>query len=153
MTGKADFNEAEWKLLREAPTSAGMIVMEADRGGAIRETFSMAKAYTEARTQHGASQLLDDIVSEKPEVDRTRAGSMEELRSKLLQNIRDAVALLDQKATPEEVEEYRRFVTSVANRVADARREGFMGMSGERVSDEERQALADIGEAAGTAEE
>jgi hypothetical protein len=153
MTGKADFNEAEWKLLREAPTSAGMIVMEADRGGAIRETFSMAKAYTEARTQHGASQLLDDIVSEKPEVDRTRAGSMEELRSKLLQNIRDAVALLDQKATPEEVEEYRRFVTSVANRVADARREGFMGMSGERVSDEERQALADIGEAAGAAEE
>jgi hypothetical protein len=135
MTGKADFNEAEWKLLREAPTSAGMIVMEADRGGAIRETFSMAKAYTEARTQHGASQLLDDIVSEKPEVDRTRAGSMEELRSKLLQNIRDAVALLDQKAAPEEVEEYRRFVTSVANRVADARREGFMGMSGERVSD------------------
>jgi hypothetical protein len=153
MTGKADFNDAEWKLLREAPTSAGMIVMEADRGGAIRETFSMAKAYTEARTQHGASQLLDDIVSEKPEVDRTRAGSMEELRSKLLQNIRDAVALLDQKATPEEVEEYRRFVTSVANRVADARREGFMGMSGERVSDEERQALADIGEAAGAAEE
>jgi hypothetical protein len=51
MTGKADFNDAEWKLLREAPTSAGMIVMEADRGGAIRETFSMAKAYTEARTQ------------------------------------------------------------------------------------------------------
>jgi hypothetical protein len=51
------------------------------------------------------------------------------------------------------VEEYRRFVTSVANRVADARREGFMGMSGERVSDEERQALADIGEAAGAAEE
>jgi hypothetical protein len=149
MTGKADFTEEEWKLLREAPTSAGMIVIESDRGGSIRETFSMAKAYTEARTQHGASQLLDDIVSEKPEVDRTRAGSVEELRSNLLQNIRDAVALLREKATPEELDEYRRFVITVANRVADSRREGFMGMSGERVSDSERQALADIGEAAG----
>lgn len=150
MTGKVDFTEEEWKLLREAPTSAGMLVMQADRGGTIRESFSMAKAYTEARTEHGASQLLDDIVSEKPEVDRTRAGSMEELRSNLLQHIRDGVALLEQKATPEELEEYRGFITTVANRVADARREGFMGMSGERVSDEERQALAEIAEAAGS---
>jgi hypothetical protein len=149
MTGKADFTEEEWKLLREAPTSAGMLVMEADRGGVVRESFSMAKAYTDARTEHGASQLLDDIVSEKPEVDRTRFASGEELRSNLLQHIRDAIDLLQQKATPEELEEYRRFIMTVANRVADARREGFMGMSGERVSDEEGQALADIGEAAG----
>jgi hypothetical protein len=151
MTGKADFTEDEWKLLREAPTSAGMVVMAADRGGVVRESFSMAKAYTEARTEHGASQLLDDIVTEKPEVDRTRAGSEEELRSNLLQHIRDAIELLGQKATPEELEEYRRFVMTVANRVADAHREGFMGMSGERVSDAERQALAEIAEAAGTA--
>jgi len=149
MTGKADFTEDEWKELREAPTSAGMVVIQADRGGTIRESFSLAKAYTEARAHHGASQLLDDIVSEKPEVDRARAGSPEELRSRLLQNIRDAIALLEQKAAPEELEEYRRFIMSVANRVAEARREGFMGMSGDRVSDEERQALAEIAEAAG----
>ena len=149
MSGKVDFTEEEWKLLREAPTSAGMVVMAADRGGVVRESFSMAKAYTDARTEHGASQLLDDIVSEKPEVDRTRFASEEELRSNLLQHIRDAIELLEQKATPDELEEYRRFVMTVANRVADAHREGFMGMSGERVSDEERQALADIGEAAG----
>jgi len=149
MSGKVDFTEEEWKLLREAPTSAGMVVMAADRGGVVRESFSMAKAYTDARTEHGASQLLDDIVSEKPEVDRTRFASEEELRSNLLQHIRDAIELLEQKATPDELEEYRRFVMTVANRVADPHREGFMGMSGERVSDEERQALADIGEAAG----
>jgi hypothetical protein len=152
MTGKADYTEEEWKLLREAPTSAGMLVIESDRGGVVRESFSMAKAYTEARGEHGASTLLDDIASEKPEVDRTRVASKEELRSNLLQHIRDAIALLQQKATAEEVDEYRRFVMTVANRVADARKEGFMGMSGERVSDEERQAVADIGEAAGATE-
>ena len=153
MTGKADFTADEWKLLREAPTSAGMLVMEADRGGAIRESFSMAKAYTEARAEHGASQLLDDVVSEKPEVDRTRFQSVEDLRSSLAQHIRDAIALLEEKATPEEVDEYRRFVMTAANRVADARREGFMGMSGERVSDAERKALAEVAEAAGATSE
>jgi alkylhydroperoxidase/carboxymuconolactone decarboxylase family protein YurZ len=152
MTSKADFSEDEWKLLREAPTSAGMLVIESDRGGSIRESFSMAKAYTDARREHGASQLLDDIVSEKPEVDRTRAGSKEELRSNLLQHVRDSVTLLGEKATPEELDEYRRFLMTVANRVADARREGFMGMSGERVSDAERQAIAEVGEAAGVAD-
>jgi hypothetical protein len=149
MTEKADFTAEEWTLLRAAPTSAGMLVMEADRGGLIRESFSMAKAYTEARTEHGASQFLDDLVSEKPEVDRSRFDSVEDLRSSLLQHIRDALELLRSKATPDEVEEYRRFLMTVASRVADAHREGFMGMSGERVSDAEHRALEDIAEAAG----
>jgi len=144
MTGKADFTEDEWKLLREAPTSAGMLVVQADRGGTFRETFSMAKAYTEARKEHGASQLLDDVVSEKPAVDRTRVSSQEELRANLLQHVRDAVALLEQKATPEELAEYRGFVMKVANRVAEAHREGD-----EQVSEPERQAIAEISEAAG----
>jgi hypothetical protein len=147
MTGKADFSEDQWKLLREAPTSAGMLVIQADRGGTFRETFSMAKAYTEARQHHGASQLLDDIVSEKPQVDRGRASSQEELRGNLLQHIRDAIALLDQKATPEEVEEYRGFVMKVANRVAEAHREGDV-----QVSEPESQAIAEISEAAGGAQ-
>jgi len=144
MTGKADFTEDEWKLLREAPTSAGMLVVQADKGGMFRETFSMAKAYTEARKQHGSSQLLDDIVSQKPEVDRSRAGSQEELRANLLQHIRDAVALLEQKATPEELDEYRRFMMGLANRVAEAHREGD-----DQVSEPERQTIAEIAEAAG----
>jgi predicted small metal-binding protein len=122
-----------------------MLVVQADKGGMFRETFSMAKAYTEARKSHGASQLLDDIVSQKPEVDRTRASSQEELRSNLLQHIRDAVALLEQKATPEELEEYRRFMMGLANRVAEAHREGD-----DQVSEPEREAIAEIAEAAGT---
>lgn len=150
MTGKADYTEEEWKLLREAPTSAGMLVIQADRGGMLRETFSMAKAYTDSRKEHGASQLLDDITSEKPEVDRTRFASAEDLRASLLQHIRDAVSLLQAKATPEELSEYRGFLATVASRVAEAHREGFMGRSGERVSEAERQALTDITEAAGT---
>ena len=56
MTTKADFTEEEWKLVLEGPTSAGMIVITAQRGGTIRETVSMAKAYAEARQQHRSNE-------------------------------------------------------------------------------------------------
>ena len=55
MTGKADFTAVEWDAIAEGPTSAGMVVSTAKRGGTFRETFAMAKAYTEARKEHGES--------------------------------------------------------------------------------------------------
>jgi hypothetical protein len=144
MTGKADFTEEEWKTILEAPPSAGLLVILSDRGGSIRETFSMAKAYTEARQQHGDSQLLDDVAAAKPEMDRTRAGSPEELKQHNLDNVRQGIAVLKGKATDEEVDEYRKFILGLAERVAEARKEGFLGLSGERVSDAERAAIAEI---------
>src|SRR6266487_3948566 len=69
MTGKADFAEDEWRIVLEGPPSAGMIVATAQRGGTFRETLAIAKAYVEARKHHGESELLDEIVSAKPEID------------------------------------------------------------------------------------
>jgi hypothetical protein len=94
VTGKADFTEEEWKTVLEGPPSAGLIVIASDRGGSIRETFSMAKAYTEARKEHGDSELLDEIVNAKPEMDRTRYHSPEELKEGSLKNITEAVDLV-----------------------------------------------------------
>lgn len=144
MTTHAAFTPQEWELILEAPTSAGMLVVTASRGGTFRETFSMAKAYTEARKQHGESQLLDEIATTKPEMDRSRAGSPEELKQHNLDNVRQAITLLKTKATDEEVEEYRKFILGLAEHVAEARKEGFMGLSGERVSDAERAAIGEI---------
>lgn len=146
MTGKADFTAEEWDTVLEGPTSAGLIVSAAQRGGTFREAFAMARAYTEARKQHGESALLDEIVSHKPEVDRTRSHSPEELKEHGLQHIRDAVALLSQKATPEELDDYRRFVISLAERVAGAKTEA----GDEPVSDSEKAAIGEIAEALGS---
>jgi hypothetical protein len=144
VTARADFTEEEWRTILEAPPSAGLLVILSDRGGSVRETFSMAKAYTEARQQHGESELLDEVVAAKPEMDRSRAGSSEELKQHNLDNVRQGVATLRAKATDEEVEEYRKFILGLAERVAEARKEGFLGLSGERVSDAERAAIAEI---------
>ncbi len=139
MTGKADFTEEEWKVVLEAPPSAGMIVVTAGRGGTIRETFAIAKAYTEARQQHGESELLDEIVAAKPAIDHSRYHSYDELKQHGLQRLRDAVELLSRKATPDELDDYRRFVLNLTDRVANAHREG-----GAAVSDPERAAIDEI---------
>jgi hypothetical protein len=139
MTGNADFTEDEWKLLLEGPPSAGLIVVSAQRGGTFREAFAIGKAYTEARKQHGDSELLDEIVAAKPERDHTRYHSYDELKQAGLQHLRDAVGLLKQKGTPAEVDDYRRFVLDLSERVANAHREG-----GEQVSEAERAAIDEI---------
>ena len=44
MTGKADFTEEEWELVREGPPTAGMVALTAESGGSFRESFARAKA-------------------------------------------------------------------------------------------------------------
>jgi len=147
MTGKADFTQQEWDLVLEGPPSAGMIVVTAQRGGTIRETLAIARAYVEARQQHGESELLDAIVAAKPELDHTRYHSVEELKQHGLQHLRDAVELLERKATPGELDGYRRFVLTLADKVASAHREG-----GASVGDAERAAIAEISTSLGNSD-
>lgn len=139
MTKSADFAPDEWNVVREGPTSAGLIVSTAQRGGTFREIFAMAKVYAEARAEHGDSELLDELVSAKPDVDRTKSHSPAELKEHGLQRIREAVALVEAKATTEELGEYRNFVISLCERVAGAKSEG-----GHEVSDAESAAIAEI---------
>src|SRR5438270_3593161 len=103
MTGKPEFTQEEWDTVLKGPSMAGMIVVMAQRGGTFRETFAIGKAYQEARRQHGESELLDEIVAAKPEVDHTRYRSFEELTQHGLQNLREAIAILEAKAQPDEV--------------------------------------------------
>jgi hypothetical protein len=136
MTGKTAFSEEEWQAILEGPSTAGMTVLMAEHGGSFRETYAMAKAYAEARQHHGESELLDEIVSAKPEFDRHRYPSQEVLESQGPERLREAVSALESKATPQEVESYRAFVLALAQRVAEAHKE-----HGQSVSPAEQAAL------------
>jgi hypothetical protein len=141
MTGKADFTEEEWNTLREGPTSAGMVVLVSSKGGSFRETWALAKTFAEARQQHGESELLDALVADKP--DTPRFHSPEEAEQQGLERVRQAVALLQEKA-PDDVDGYRQFVLEVAGRVAEAHKEGDQA-----VSPEEQEAITKIESALG----
>jgi hypothetical protein len=136
VTSKTSFTESEWEQVLSGPPMAGLIVATADHGGMMRETFAMTKAYGEARKQHGKSELLDEIVAAKPERDHTRFHSYDELKRHGMQLLREAVATLEGKATDDEVDDYRRFVLSLAQRVAARHEE-----RGTQISPAEQTAL------------
>jgi hypothetical protein len=146
MTGKADFSEKEWDVVRGAPPLAGLMVVMAARGGTFKESLAVGKAYGEARQRHGASQLLDEVAGSKPKLDHSRFGSPDELKQHVRASLGEAVQILQQKATPEEVEDYRGFVLALAEKVAEAHRE-----DGVAVSEGERAALDEIASALGSA--
>jgi hypothetical protein len=145
VTDSAAFTEQEWDAVRQGPTSAGVVVMTAERGGTFRESFAMARAYADARKEHGESELLDALVSSRPEMDRKRAGSPEELRAHALGNVREAVAVVERKATAEELVQYREFVLTLSRRVAEAKKEH----GGSGVSESEQAAIEEIRSALG----
>src|ERR687889_2843135 len=104
MTTKSEFNAEEWDRVAQAPALAALMVMLAERGGAIRESIALGRAYAEAR-QGGGSELIQQLVSAAPQVNPAEMGAPDQVRSQLPERIKGAIALVEQKATPEEARE------------------------------------------------
>jgi hypothetical protein len=151
MTTKADFNAEEWSTIVEAPLLAGLRVIAADRGGTIRESVAMGKVYQEARQGGGEGELLDEVAASPQGLDQERLRASGDLVAAATDRLREAVRTLEQKASPEEVEAYKRFVLSVAEAAAKAHKEGgFIGIGGKQVSESEQAALDEIAATLGT---
>ena len=145
MTRKADFNADEWSTVVEGPLLAGARVITAGRGGTIRESLALGKVYAHAREQQGQSELLDELVAAPPVLDGSRLQGGGDISAIASQRLRDALHILADKASPEEVDAYKRFVRSLADAAAHAHKEGgFLGMGGKQVSEEEQAALDEI---------
>lgn len=142
MTTKAAFNAEEWSVVVAAPALTGLLVVSAGRGGTVRESVAISRAYAEAR-ENRPGLLLQEVLDTPAGVNPRQAPrSGEELESHALNRLRAAIRILDLHATPEEVAEYKRFVYGLAEAVANAHKEGgFLGVGGTRVSEGEQAAL------------
>jgi len=151
MTTKADFNAEEWDKIAEGPALAGLIVIQSQRGGTIRETLAMAKVYAAAQKEHTTGDLVGELVQSAPHLESKEFSSKEDLRTRGLGKISEAVALVEAKATAEELADYREFAMTVAQHAAEADKSGgFLGIGGERVTGQEQSALSDVASALGT---
>ena len=145
MTTKTEFNADEWERIAQAPALAGLMVAMADRGGTIRESLALGKAYVAARRDGGGSELLEQIAATAPQLDPRSMGPAEGLREQLTERIREAVRIVEEKATPEEAEEYRQFLLRLADVVAHAHKEGgVLGIGGKEVSEREQAVLDEL---------
>ena len=145
MATKADFNAEEWSTVVEGPLLAGMRVVLAHGGGTIRETMAIGKVYAKAREAQGQSDLLDALVASPPALDRERIKGKSDVARESTERLREALAILREKGSPEDVEGYKQLVLAIAQAAAEAHKEGgFIGIGGKPISDEEKAALDEI---------
>ena len=151
MTSKADFNAEEWSTVVDGPLYAGMHVISADRGGTLRESLALSRVYQQARSHHGDSELLDELVKSPPSIDADRLREAHGNIAALAQEqLRAAIGILAARSTAAETDSYKRFVMTVAQAVASAHKTGgFLGLGGTQISDAENQALDEISTALG----
>jgi hypothetical protein len=159
MTTKADFSEDEWTSLVRSPIVAGMAITLADPGGPIevvKETSAVIKVVTST-----SSEERDDLVGE---LAREVRGLAEQRKNpvggfkprgalagkEIVDEISHAGEIVSAKASPEEAEAFRAWIMECAQRAADAAKEGgFMGFHAERVSQGEKDMLAQLRSALG----
>jgi hypothetical protein len=145
VTAKGDFNADEWATVVEAPVLAGLRVVGADRGGTIRESVAIGKVYSKARQGQGQNELLDELLASPPAVDPKRVQAQGDIATASGDRLGEALVILNEKGSAEDVEAYKKFVMDVAQAAAEAHKEGgFIGIGGKQISDNEKSALDEL---------
>jgi hypothetical protein len=158
----------DWYTVLEGTGAVTGMVMLADVSGPIgmskeamaamevlREDKWTSPFVTALRTQvFGATKEqqaeLQKRAQEKQAAMQGQKMTPEQTRQTFLDAITGAVKLVDEKLGAETGAEYRQLLYEVAQKTAEAGKEGtFLGMGGTRVSSIEEQALADIKAALG----
>lgn len=156
MSTRADFTDEEWATLLRAPIIAGMAITFADPGGPIevfKETSAVLKVVTGATGNDLVGEVAQDVVAHAQE----HKNPVGEFKPKgalagkeILDEISRANEIVTAKASPEEAEAFRTWLMACAQRAAEAAKEGgFMGFHAERVSQGEKDMLAQLGSVLG----
>jgi hypothetical protein len=164
MSTRSDYTDEEWKNIKAAPLLAGLWVSTVASSGPIdtaKEALAISHSLEELVKKGSSNELIatliDEIKPKEGEAVQSREAiainvkTPQELHKAAMDTLQQASAALT-KATPEEAAEYRTFVLSVVQRVAEAGKEGgFLGIGGTRVSPSETNAIQEIVAALGPA--
>ena len=157
MSTKTNFTPEEWETIRNAPYLAAAAIMVAGRSGilgSIKEAFVTAQTFYESASSESplikALSAQDEVKLSQEFVSsqisfREAGQAPEKLRSLAVEKCQAAVGLLNQKGGAGEAESYKHWVMDIAQKIANAAKEGaFFGLGGERVSDAEKAVLTDL---------
>ena len=159
------FTTEEWALLRLVPSFVASGTAAADPSGifsSIKEAAAGARVTAEAFETNSGLDLFTALAADRsipgmpdPKTllgEGSREQQMQNFKNAVLERIESAVGLVARKASPAEADAYRRMLASVAEKAADASKEGgFLGFGGVRVSDKEKAFITEVKTAAGIA--
>jgi len=165
MAKQDSFTTDEWNLLRLAPALVAGGMSAADPSGifgSIKEAAAGASGMGEAIKAHAGLELFTALGADRsipgmPDPksllgEGSREQQMGNFKSAVLQRVTSAAELVASKATRDEAQAYRQMLVGVAQKAAEASKEGgFLGFGGVRVSDKEQAFITEVTKAAGIA--
>jgi hypothetical protein len=156
MSQQSDYSPEEWKVISAAPVLAGLLVSVSDLSGPIgmaKEAIAVVRAVTESAST-SSSELIKAVSGgiaarggkpDMPDLPSDQAS----VRTALINSCKQAVAIVSQKS-PAEADEFKRWLVSLAQKTAEASKEGgFLGIGGTLVSDSESGAVKELASAMG----
>ncbi len=159
MTTKSDFSSEEWTLLVQAPMSVSALITLSSPalGDALKESMAVAKQIAATAQADDNGELLAALVGEYQNKDEIKQAQPEmkskdpnESMDQLLASLSAAADVLNAKTLPEEADEVKQWLNSLAVTAAEAAKEGdFMGIGGVRVNDKEKAMLRQIAQSLG----
>jgi len=155
MATKTDFTAEEWNRICRAPFMAGLAVVAASPSGpfgVIKEMFAVGKMLAEVNTQGASNELVKALVAdlesgtcEQSVPAELQSKGPDQIRGFAIESCRQAAALIEQKAKPEEARGFKQWLVSVAQKVSEAAKEGgFLGFNGTQVSDKETATIEEL---------
>ena len=153
------FSADEWNDLTNAPIAAGLYLSSGEPHPfhMLEDLKAMSKEVRNAAEEFHSNPLIKQILEEKLGTERydiipPRGQAIQDkplTPNDLLETIRRARAAVD-RMPGQDADEYRLWVITIAQKVAEASKEGgFLGIGGKRVTADETVALKEIAEAIG----
>lgn len=163
MADKSSFTPEEWSRIAASPIVASMAITAADPGGLwslLQESMASGWALLEAKQDTQANALVKAVADDISNADtresvrqsfqaQFKGSQFADIKRKAVEELAAISELVDAKA-PEDAAAFKSWIWSVAQKSAEAGKEGgFLGFGGVAVSDAEKATLADIAAALG----
>ena len=157
---KVDFTADDWHLIVSAPSLVGLAVSAASPSGplgVVKEMLAVGMSIMDLAKQQPDNELIqavvEDIRHHESEMARPDAGAgFDDAKTWALNELARVSDLLPADEDSAEAFGFRRWLVAIADRVAEASKEGgFFGIGGEKVSDAEESAIDEVTAALGAA--
>ncbi|MDB4292833.1 hypothetical protein N9954_05445 [Maribacter sp.] len=160
------YTASEWEIVSSTPQLVGVAMAGAGSSGLVgstKEMFASARGMMSARKEYEGNQVLQailpDTTSPSTAMEDAKAQraivmgrlkehavkSSEELQRFVLEDCEKAIEILERHEVPDVVQGYKKMVLDLAEKVANAAKEGdFLGFGGERFSEKEQKLFAEL---------
>jgi hypothetical protein len=153
MLNRSVLNEQDWTAVRNTPHLVALAVMTAGNSGILgsfQEAMAAAKTFLDAA--QGSNELFQEIAGQESmsKVREELKAKLSELTPESLQQsavsgVHAALAVIRKNGTAEDEAAYKTWLKEIADKMANAAKEGgFLGFGGERVSEAEKAVIAKI---------